>query len=338
MPTSASNMANHDSLPPRSLAALDVCQKQFPLSATPYAELAARLGESWTATTLLQLLRTARHSGLLSRVGAVFAPNTVGSSTLAALAVPAERLDAVAAFVSSHAEVNHNYQREHDFNLWFVVTASDAAAVADVLSRIHLATGLTPLNLPLLREYHIDLGFALDGRPSVRQPPRSLAPLCPDWRQQRLLAALRPGLPLNLRPFRQLATQCGLTEQEVLQQLQAWQDSGVLRRFGAVLRHAELGYRHNAMCVWQIDDAVTRERIARQLAAETVVTLCYERPARLPHWPYQLFCMIHARDAASLQITLAELIHRHGLQCYPHAVLPSVKRYTQRGACYGHHS
>jgi DNA-binding Lrp family transcriptional regulator len=123
---------------------------------------------------LLQLLQSARQAGLLSRLGAVFAPNTVGSSTLAALAVP-ERLDAVAAFVSSHAEVNHNYQRDHHFNLWFVVTASDAAAVAEVLSRIHLATGLTPLNLPLLREYHIDLGFALDGS-AVRQPQRQPSP------------------------------------------------------------------------------------------------------------------------------------------------------------------
>ncbi len=332
------NQPSPSALPPRSLHALDRCQKQFPLSATPFADMAALLGEGWTANTLLQLLQSARQAGLLSRLGAVFAPNTVGSSTLAALAVPPERLDAVAAFVSSHAEVNHNYQREHHFNLWFVVTASDAAAVAEVLSRIHLATGLEPLNLPLLREYHIDLGFALDGSSTVRQPQRQPDPIRPDWRQQRLLAALRDGLPLQLHPFQLLASGCGLTEQEVLRQLQEWQVQGVLRRFGAVLRHAELGYRHNAMCVWQIDDAATRERIARQLAGEAAVTLCYERPARPPHWPYQLFCMIHASDAASLQAALDDLIQRHGLQPYPHAVLPSLKRYIQRGACYGHHA
>lgn len=333
-----SDLPSPTALPPRSLHALDRCQKQFPLSATPFADMATLLGDGWTASELLQLLQSARQAGLLSRLGAVFAPNTVGSSTLAALAVTAERLDAVAAFVSSHAEVNHNYQRDHHFNLWFVVTASDAAAVAEVLSRIRLATGLVPLNLPLLREYHIDLGFALDGSTAVRQPQRLPDPISPDWRQQRLLAALRDGLPLQLRPFQRLASGCGLTEQEVLQQLQDWQAQGVLRRFGAVLRHAELGYRHNAMCVWQIDDAATRERIARQLAGEAAVTLCYERPARPPHWPYQLFCMIHASDAASLQAALGQIIQRHGLQPYPHAVLPSLKRYTQRGACYGHHA
>ncbi|RMD01503.1 Lrp/AsnC family transcriptional regulator [Aquitalea palustris] len=332
------NPPTPSALPPRSLHALDRCQKQFPLSATPFADMAALLGDGWTASELLQLLQSARQAGLLSRLGAVFAPNTVGSSTLAALAVPPERLDAVAAFVSSHAEVNHNYQRDHHFNLWFVVTASDAANVAEVLSRIHLATGLEPLNLPLLREYHIDLGFALDGSTAERQPQRQPDPIRPDWRQQRLLAALRGGLPLQLRPFQLLATGCGLTEQEVLRQLQDWQVQGVLRRFGAVLRHAELGYRHNAMCVWQIDDAASREAIARRLATEPAVTLCYERPARPPHWPYQLFCMIHALDAASLQAALDDLIQRHGLQRYPHAVLPSLKRYTQRGACYGHHA
>jgi hypothetical protein len=77
--------------------------------------------------------------------------------------------------------------------------------VAEVLSRIHLATGLTPLNLPLLREYHIDLGFALDGSTAVRSRSAS-QPIRPDWRQQRLLAALCGGLPLQLRPFQLLAT------------------------------------------------------------------------------------------------------------------------------------
>ena len=91
----------------------------------------------------------------------MFRPRRVGHSTLAAMAVPPERLDAVAAIVTAMPEVNHNYQREHRFNLWFVVCASSAARVAAVLEALSAATGLKVLDLPLVEDFHIDLGFDL---------------------------------------------------------------------------------------------------------------------------------------------------------------------------------
>jgi len=94
-------------------------------------------------------------------VGAVLAPRRVGESTLAALAVPAERLEEVAALVSRQPGVNHNYEREHRYNLWFVITGADEAAVQATLRVIEAATGLTPLVLPLQEAYHLDLGFPL---------------------------------------------------------------------------------------------------------------------------------------------------------------------------------
>ena len=72
----------------------------------------------------------------MSRVGAVVRPNTVGASTLAAMAVPPRDLERVAALVSGYAEVNHNYEREHRLNLWFVVAAPDSARLQQVLDEI----------------------------------------------------------------------------------------------------------------------------------------------------------------------------------------------------------
>jgi hypothetical protein len=94
-------------------------------------------------------------------VGPVFAPQRAGASTLAALAVPEDRLEEVAGLVSAYAEVNHNYQRDHTWNLWFVVTAPDTQRVQQVLADIESATGLGVLNLPLERAFYIDLGFPL---------------------------------------------------------------------------------------------------------------------------------------------------------------------------------
>ncbi|RJO68763.1 MAG: Lrp/AsnC family transcriptional regulator [Myxococcales bacterium] len=141
------------------LKLLDDYQRGFPLVPRPYLAIAEAtgLGEAEVIAAYARL----KEEGALSRIGAVVTPNAAGASTLAALAVPPERLAKVAAVVSAQPEVNHNYEREHAYNLWFVVTAADAGAVAEALRRIESLTGLAALDLPLVRSYHIDLGFPL---------------------------------------------------------------------------------------------------------------------------------------------------------------------------------
>ena len=141
---------------------LDEFQRGFPLTERPFADIAEQLQTD--EGDVIERLRRLKIAGAVSRVGAVVAPHTLGWSTLAALAVPTERLDAVSETVSGYPEVNHNYEREHRFNLWFVVTAEDESAVADVLDDIARRTGLVPLDLPLLEPFHLDLGFALQWR------------------------------------------------------------------------------------------------------------------------------------------------------------------------------
>jgi siroheme decarboxylase len=146
-------------LAPLQRALLNDFQRDFPLTARPYAEIAARLGTS--EAVVLEALAVLQADGLISRVGPVIAPHRAGWSTLAAMAVPAERLDEVAGLINGFAEVNHNYEREHRFNLWFVVTASSRERVAAVLAEIDRRTALEVLDLPLLEPYRLDLGFPL---------------------------------------------------------------------------------------------------------------------------------------------------------------------------------
>ena len=134
-------------------------QQGFPLSARPYAEVGVRLGIG-EAEVLSRLARLSA-AGAVSRVGPVLAPKRVGVSTLAAMAVPPGRLEAVAELVNAYPEVNHNYERSHRFNLWFVLTAPNRARLNEVLAEIALYTGIEVLDLPMIEEYHIDLGFPL---------------------------------------------------------------------------------------------------------------------------------------------------------------------------------
>jgi DNA-binding Lrp family transcriptional regulator len=134
-------------------------QRDFPLEPRPFARIARDLDA--TETEVVTRLRSLAESGKVGRVGAVVRPNTIGASTLAAMSVPADDLDRIAALVSACPEVNHCYAREHAINLWFVVTAADDTALRRVLGEIEAKAGLAVLDLPIVEPYHIDLGFKL---------------------------------------------------------------------------------------------------------------------------------------------------------------------------------
>jgi DNA-binding Lrp family transcriptional regulator len=150
---------------------------------------------------------------------------------------------------------------------------------------------------------------------------------------RRLLAAIEPGLPLVARPFLALGERAGLSEAEVIAGLRSLLERGVIRRLGLVVRHHELGYRANAMTVWDVPDEQVRDAAAR-LIELPFVTLCYRRPRRPPLWPYNLFCMIHGKDRARVEAEVEEATEAAGLAGLPRAVLFSRRRFKQCGARY----
>lgn len=312
---------------------LNEFQRDFPLCPAPFAELATRLGVA--EKVVLGSLEKLRREGKISRVGAVFAPKRIGASTLAAMAVPREQLEVVAAAVNRFPEVNHNYEREHRYNLWFVVTAGSEGRLQATLGAIEKAAGYPLLALPLLEEFHIDLGFSLlagkEKNVAVARPIQPIAPMVEA--ERRLVSVLQEGLPLFIRPFALIAERIGASESEVLNRIGRWLEDGAIKRFGVVVRHRELGYTANAMLVHSIADERVSE-LGRALAEEPAVTLCYRRPRILPDWPYNLFCMIHGRERGEVENIIADLRLRHGLNDCAHDVLFSLTRYKQNGARY----
>lgn len=315
---------------------LNEFQRDFPLVDRPFAAIGMRIGE--TAETVLARYSGLLEAGAISRIGVVFAPHAVGASTLAAMAVPSGRVDEVAAIVNAQPETNHNYEREHRLNLWFVLTASNQLALDAAIARIERAAGLAVLALPLLEEYHIDLGFDLTAdpvhgstKPRKRVFARSGRP--PTAKARKIVAAVQGGFPIEAEPYETVARRAGCTGAEVRATLAGWLADGVARRIGVVVRHRALGYEANAMMVWDVPDA-DLPRIAGLLAAHPQTTLCYRRPRRRPDWPYNLFCMMHGRDRNTVLETLEGLRHRFELVGVPYEVLFSTRCFRQRGARY----
>ena len=135
-------------------------QRNFPLSPTPYADIAATL--KVTEEQVLQAFQELSEQAVISRIGAIIPPNQIGVSTLAAMSVPKDELENVAQKVNLFREVNHNYERENAVNLWFVVIANDATHLDNVINDIEITTGYSVLRFPLEKEFFIDLSFNLD--------------------------------------------------------------------------------------------------------------------------------------------------------------------------------
>ncbi|MGB2739501.1 MAG: AsnC family transcriptional regulator [Cognaticolwellia sp.] len=135
---------------------INLLQRGLPVAERPFLAIAEQLNSS--EDEVLERLNHLMASRVLTRFGPMFDAVCLGGAfTLAALAVPEDRFEAVAAQVNSFDEVAHNYRRTHDFNMWFVVGAESEAEVNQVISSIEKKTALPVLNTPKLEEFYVQL-------------------------------------------------------------------------------------------------------------------------------------------------------------------------------------
>ena len=311
---------------------IDQLQGGFPLSPRPFAEAAAPLG--LTETELIARLNHLLQHNVLTRFGPLFQIERIGGAfVLAALAVPEERFDEVAAEVNALPEVAHNYCREHHLNMWFVLATETPQGIVDATARIEAATGLTVHAFPKEREYFVGMRFAVGGTAPVGQGtarPAGTAPLTLDDLDRALIRATQAGLPRLSRPFHSLAQVLGCRERDVLARLDAMLHNGVIRRIGAVPNHYAIGYTANGMAVFDVvDDAI--DRLGETLGADPAVSHCYRRPRALPHWPYNLFAMVHGASHDQVCAEVARLVTQLGPACRSHDILFSSRILKKTG-------
>lgn len=308
---------------------LDDFQRDFPITDRPFEVLGNALGLE--EAEVIDRLTRMRANGRITRVGATISPGAVSASTLAAVSAPEERLEEIAALIDSEPGVNHNYQREDTWNLWFVATGPDRAHVNDTLARISHRTGLRVLDLRLVRPFNVDLGFRMSGKTRNVPGPRKVDRTAMQDGDLTLLQALSSGLPLVADPYAALARSLGRNTHDVMERIETLHGAGIISRLGVIVRHRALGWSANAMVVWdmpadQIDTA------GPALAAHPGVTLCYERNPVEDVWPYRLYSMIHARsrsealDVLSAAVALPEMVGAR------HKVLFSTRCFKQTGA------
>ena len=151
-----------------------------------------------------------------------------------------------------------------------------------------------------------------------------------DATDRAIVLATQAGLPLVPDPWGAVGREIGIGGAEVLERMQAMQASGVIRRVAAVPNHYRLGYVANGMTVWDVDDTQI-ERLGREVAAIEGVSHCYRRPRHLPHWPYNLFAMLHGRSREEVKRQAEVLRRRLGDACRDHRILYSSRILKKTG-------
>ncbi|WP_434520885.1 siroheme decarboxylase subunit beta [Halorubrum sp. AS12] len=346
-------------------ALIDEYQSGFPVESRPFEriarEIAAKTGVDIDADEVLDRVRYLRDRGVFRRFGAVLNPPVIGSSTLAAVRAPEDRFDEVAEVINGYRQVNHNYRRDHEWNQWFVVTAGSRETRDAILEEIEARTGCEVLALPMLTDYYIDLEFpvvngdrfaresgearsASDSASGERSDPQTsstdvsatrisenargdLSPLEAD-----LLLAIQGGFPLSATPYADVASEVDARVDDVLAAVERLLADGCIKRIGCVVNHVVTGFTNNCMVVWNVPDEELDER-GEAVGSLPYVTLCYHRPRRPEQeWEYNLFTMIHGREAEAVDAKIDELAADH--LPFSHERLYSTETLKQTGARY----
>lgn len=294
-------------------------QKGLPLEEDPLGRLGAPLGLS--ARQVLERVQELILKGVGRRFGAVFDSASLGyQSTLCAADVPDDRLDHAAAALAPHAGVTHCYQRDGHPNLWFTLTAP-ADAHGHEIARISSALAPSEVfSFPALRVFKIEAVFDSRGgsgpatrpaadreRGSIR---RAAAPPLTE-REREVVRRMQGMMPVTGDPFRTLAEELQWDPGEFVRLLARWKEAGILRRVGLIVRHRQVGFAANSMCVWPVPPD-RLEEAGRALARSRRVSHCYERPAA-PCFPYNLYAMVHAQSREELEQAFGELSREAGL-------------------------
>jgi len=148
-----------------------------------------------------------------------------------------------------------------------------------------------------------------------------------------LIVTIQEGLPVVSRPYALIAEQLGIDEPEIIERLQRLKQQGLIKRMGVIVKHRQLGYRANAMVVFDIPDKLVAQK-GQEISQLAFINLCYLRPRQGKQWPYNLFCMIHGKSRETVLQQLAQLIDHCALEVYAHDILFSQRCFKQRGAIY----
>ena len=278
---------------------LNEIQWTFPLVTRPFDAIAKKFDT--TPEIIKEKLNNLKEIGVLRQLSAIFDTRKLGyTSSLVAMEIEHDKLEHVASQINRHPGVSHNYERDHQFNLWFTLAVPPGADLNSELEKFNVLKGIKKVRmLPTLQLFKI--GVKLD---MVDDKKHEVAPteekkeiknikFEPTEDDKDFIRELQKDMEIIDEPFVKAANNLGITEDELFSKMKHYESLGVLRRFAAILRHRQVGFTANGMIVWKVpEDRITS--VGETLGSFPQVSHCYERPT-YDDWQYNVFSMIHCK-------------------------------------------
>ena len=295
---------------------LNEIQWTFPLVTRPFDAIATKFDTS--SEIVKKRLNNLKKEGVLRQLSAIFDTRKLGyTSSLVAMEIEPDKLEHVASQINRHPGVSHNYERDHEFNLWFTLAVPPGSDLKTEIDKFNVLKGIKKVRmLPTLQLFKI--GVKLD---MVDTKKHEIAPteekkeiknvkFDPTEQDKDFIRELQKDMEIIDEPFVKAANNLGITENELFEKMKEYQEIGVMRRFAAILRHRQVGFTANGMIVWKVPEDKISE-VGEKLGSFPQVSHCYERPT-YSDWPYNVFSMIHCKthvEANEMAKTIQDQIH-----------------------------
>jgi len=295
---------------------LNEIQWTFPLVTRPFDVIAKKFDT--TPEKIKEQLSHLKEIGVLRQLSAIFDTRKLGyTSSLVAMEIESDQLENVASQINRHPGVSHNYERDHQFNLWFTLAVPPGSDLNDELEKFNVLKGIKKVRmLPTLQLFKIGVKLDMvddkkhDVAPTENKKEIKNIEFNPTDEDKDFIRELQKDMAIIDEPFVNAAQNLGLTENKLFEKLKHYEDIGVMRRFAAILRHRQVGFTANGMIVWKVpEDRISQ--VGEMLGAFPQVSHCYERPT-YDDWPYNVFSMIHCKthdEAYEMAKTIQKQIH-----------------------------
>ena len=295
---------------------LNEIQWYFPLTDRPFLEIAKK--HNITEEEIIQRIISLKKNGLIRQINAIFDTRRLGyKSALIAFAVEPSKIDEVANEVNKNPGVSHNYERNHEFNMWFTLAVPPDKKIKTILDKMSSLEGVKKYRLlPTLKMYKI--GVKLDminddmnkPKPTDKVKELNSQSIKITERDKQFIKELQKDIDIIKEPFKEKAKSLGISTQKLYIKSKEYEKLGIIRRFAAILRHRDAGFKANGMIVWNVPEE-NIDDTGYKLASFPQVSHCYRRPT-YPDWEFNLFSMIHARGieaAKEIAKEMSEIIN-----------------------------
>ena len=279
---------------------LNEIQWTFPLVSQPFHEIAKKFDIS--TEVVKERLKNLKKSGVLRQLSAIFDTRKLGyKSSLVAMEIESDKLESVARQINRHPGVSHNYEREHQFNLWFTLATPPGTDLKTEVDKFKKIPGILKIRmLPTIKLFKIGVKLEmlddkkLEVKPSEEKKKILDVKFVPTEEDKEFIRELQKDLEITDKPFLKAAQKLGMSEDQIFEKLKHYEEIGVMRRYAAILRHRDVGFVANGMIVWKVPEQRITE-VGEKLGAFPQVSHCYQRPV-YPDWPYSVFSMIHCKS------------------------------------------